>query len=534
MPDDLITVDSADSSEVGDGVRSGWVVAGAAVLVAVLIGSTLIDSSPAAVSTTTEAIEPGEFIGEEAAALGEFWIRSLSRGDEPAVLTSLHPDSTGGQLVDLFRLFRGAGQIDVDEVRFGAPTQPQLCYSATAGEEMITGSLIFRPFQGRWLIWEARPNVDNCFLPSVATEPSRPLPMVSPLQIETAIPLRLLAIEPGVTNLAVIDLETAFTTTYSSTAHNIRGFAGAVMAPDRTVLAWSYSTVLAFRGPLNQTDLEIQPTFRDTDEPARLAGLRVIPDHDSRNIWLFQSGIGFGPDPQPAVLELRSMLTGERLRYMEVDGSRFPVAATEAGLVFNRSQYLETADGWITEPGSESTTLVLDSGLDIRVGSGRAIAASRDVIVRLVCPGLEHCDLGRENELVLTTSDGGGFVDRPVAKPIGGTWLPVGDLAIPGESMPLATVSADGSRLLIAVGQDIDDNGTPATSQLVVVDLNSGSSRIVAKFGGRAPLTTWSHDGEWIASIEGSDIRLLTATGDGPVVELPGVIPDGFFLVAAG
>lgn len=369
---------------------------------------------------------------------------------------------------------------------------------------------------------------------TISTLP-RAAPIISQLPVIDPVPLRILAVQPGVTNLVVLDLETAQTTSYSSTAHSVSGFVGSVMTPNRSLLAWSSESVYLFRGLLNTVDLAMQPSFLDPEPPIGLAPLRVIPNSENLSLWLVQLGSGYGPETRPTVVELRSMESGERLRIFQVDGNRFPVAAMGSGLVLNGRRVVETDDSWITEPGSERVTVLFESDLDAYVGEGSAVAASNDVVVRLSCPqGRSGCDLSRINELVLSRPDGGGFEDQVIPKPLPGTWFATGGPSIPMDSMPLSTVSPDGSMLLIGIGQDLDVNENPDPLTLFVVDLIDGSAVPIAEFDGVVPLTTWSHDGKWIVLIDGSDVRLINMANPDSVISLPDIIPDGYFVMAAG
>ena len=201
--------------------------------------------------------------------------------------------------------------------------------------------------------------------------------------------------------------------------------------------------------------------------------------------------------------------------------------------MLNTERLVDTGDGWVTEAGSEHVVHILEDGKMVEVGPGRAIAASPTTILRLICPANNSgCDLHRNNELVLSDPD--GTDQRTVRRSFDGTWMPVGGPSIPSDAMSLQTVSPDGSRLLIILGKDLDVNGLPARSELLIVDIDDGTTRVMAEFRGRTPLATWSHDGQWMAILEGNDIRLINVTNPETVITLARVIPQDHFPLAAG
>jgi len=190
--------------------------------------------------------------------------------------------------------------------------------------------------------------------------------------------------------------------------------------------------------------------------------LRVVPTPDGNRAWLVQPGITHGSDDYPTLVELLAIGDGSTLLSLETDGTAFPVAATNAGLVLNTHSWFDTGDGFTVEPGSEIVVHLSDDGITNRVGEGTAIAASPTKVVRLA-----------SDQLFVSAPDGTSEVE--VTKSFDGTWIGVGGPMIPSHAMPLQTVSPDGSEVLIGLGRELDVNGTPAYSELIAVSLRNGS-----------------------------------------------------------
>jgi len=350
------------------------------------------------------------------------------------------------------------------------------------------------------------------------------LPVVSPLDVERSVALRILTISPRRLESAVIDLEAAAMTLYTAESDALRARAeGAVMTPNRELVVWTYEpAAYVFSGDLTRADLEMNP---ETDPDASWApALRVVPTPDGNALWVVQPGAAYGDIDVPTLVELVELPTGRSLTSFEVEPNAFPIGATNAGLVLNMERLMDTGDGWITEPGSEHVVIVDAAGVITDVGPGRALAASAGTTVRLVCAAEDQSDC----ELVIGDRTGA------VARPGDGEWAPVGEPEIPNSTMPLQLISPDGTSLLVGFDEDPDVNGTPARSTLYVVDLADGSSRRIATFENRYPQATWSADGAWIAAIAGRDVMLYATDDPAVTFTVHDAIPEDHYAFAAG
>jgi len=347
-------------------------------------------------------------------------------------------------------------------------------------------------------------------------------PSISSISLDQPVSLRVLAIRPNNPSLAVLDFLERTTTVYPPGAHALPRDAtdGAVSTPNRDWIIWTNGVARLFAGSLDHVDLVLGPS-----PPREISGfapaLRVIPTPDGDRAWLVQPGITFGDNDYPTLVELVTMTDGESLLSLETDGTAFPVAATNDGLVLNTHSWFDTGDGFTVEPGSEVVVHLSDDGTTVRVGEGIAVAASPTRVIRT-----------SSNRLFISASDGSDEVE--VAAPFDGTWIGVGGPMIPSSAMPLQTLSPDGTEMLIGLGRQLDVNGTPADSELIGVSLMDGSTRTIAEFEGPTPFATWSSDGNWIALLWQKDITLINSIDPETVRHMEDVVPPDHFPLAAG
>jgi len=346
---------------------------------------------------------------------------------------------------------------------------------------------------------------------------------VTPIPIEEPVSLRVLAVRGNnPPSLAVLDLSGGKITIYEMGVHALSAdpVDGAVTTPNGDWIIWSNGIASRFSDSLDTIDVQLGP-----DPPRQISGyapaLRVVPMPDGTRAWLVQPGITFGSDDYPTLVELVTLDDAASQLSVEVDGSAFPIASTNTGLVLNTERWLDTGDGFTTEPGSEATIHLTDDGATNPVGNGWAIAASPTRIVRT-----------NDGELIISDPDGSN--QAQVTKPIEGTWINLGGPMVPSDAMPLQTVSPDGSQLAVSISQELDANGNPAYSELIAVDLNDGSTRTLAQFDGLTPNATWSTDGQWIALLGPEDITLVNTTDPNNTHSLEGVIPREHYPLAAG
>jgi hypothetical protein len=356
-------------------------------------------------------------------------------------------------------------------------------------------------------------------------------PRVTGVEVEGSVPLRVLAVRPNNPSLAVIDLEAGTVTAYPPWVHALPGDAvdGAVITPRRDTIIWMQGTARLFTHRLNKVDRRLRPDpLRQI--PGVAPSLYVVPAVDGGAVWLVQPGLDryWDGDVYPTLVERVALDTGRRTLAIDLDPNSFPVGATGSGLVLNTRELVDSGDGWESEPGSQRVVHVSDDGTLQEVGTGSAFAASPSHIVRFVCPPANgRCDLH------VSAADGSD--DQRIPRPRDGRWYDVGGPTIPSDAMPVATVSPDGSRVLVAIGRDLDVNGKPNRSTLFAVSLLDGSAEELIGGDGMLQLATWSHDGHWVALIDRRDIRLVNLDDpQAPPLTVRDVIPPEHFPSAAG
>lgn len=345
---------------------------------------------------------------------------------------------------------------------------------------------------------------------------------VSSIPIHQDVSLRVLAVRPNNPSLAVIDLAERTTTIYPPGAHAMPLDAtdGAVATPEGDWIIWTSGVASLFAGSLDQVDLVLGPN-PPRDISSYAPALRVVPTPGADRAWLVQPGITYGQDHYPTLVDLVGVPDGSPLLSIETEGSAFPVAATDTGLVLNVHDWLDTGNGFVTEPGTEVAVHMLEDGTTVPIGEGRAIAASPTRVVRIA-----------SDRLLVSAPDGNGEVE--VVKPFDGTWIGIGGPMIPSDAMPFQTVSPDGSEVLVSLGRQLDANGAPADSELLAVDLLDGTARTIGEFDGATPFGTWSSDGQWIALLWQDDITLIDTDDPQSQLFIEDVVPEDHFPLAAG
>jgi hypothetical protein len=135
------------------------VVASILVAVSVVVVMTQISVDPPPTSA-----EELKFNGFEVSKVGYEWLRAASSGTISEWLT--HPDSGISDLSE-FSLPESLDTISVNSVPFGSLREPQLCYLINSSDrQQHTGSVVFKvDDEGRWRVWEIRPDVDSCYVP---------------------------------------------------------------------------------------------------------------------------------------------------------------------------------------------------------------------------------------------------------------------------------------------------------------------------------------------------------------------------------
>lgn len=379
-------------------------------------------------------------------------------------------------------------------------------------DELETIDLVYQPDN------PGEPPPSTTTLPATTSTASAQI-NVGTIPLDEPIPLRVLAVRPNNPSLAVLDFDEGTTMVYPPGVHALPLDAkdGAVATSDGDWIIWTNGVARLFTGSLDHVDLVLGP-----DPPRQIEGLapalRAVPTPDGTSVWLVQPGLTWGDYDYPTLVERVRIADGATLLTTETDGSAFPVAATDTGLVLNTHRWFDTGDGWTDEPGSEATIHLGEDGTITHVGAGRAIAASPTRVVRIAA-----------DRLLISNPDGSDAFF--VVKPFEGTWMAVGGPGIPSDAMPFQTVSPDGTEVLVSLRDPVD--GLATYSEFIAVDLSDGTTRTIAQFDSHTSIATWSSDGQWIALIRQQDITFINSSDTEQVIPLEGVIPTDHWAFAA-
>ncbi len=356
---------------------------------------------------------------------------------------------------------------------------------------------------------------DGSVAPAAGDSLAASLAVITDLPTDSRLPLQVLAVRPSPPSLSLVDFEEGLATEYPPGVHALPSDAvgGAVAVPGGGFVVVTDGVARYLAGPFDEAPQIVGPA-----EPRRLDGVapvvRAHPTPDGSRLWLVQPGIGFGDDPQPALAELVSLPGGDLVVAAELDPTALPAGAVDAGLVLNIERFVDTGDGFTTEPGSERVVLLRPDGSTARIGPGRAVAAGGDVVARVVC----------EPDCRLEVGSVDGSSSRTVAPPTGGSWRSVGGPPIPSDASPLPTVSPDGTQVLVAIGDGPD-------VAVAVVDVATGSATVVAEAA--EPVATWSRDGRRVVVFTGRDAILVDPAAPESAEVVAGVFPADHAPLAA-
>lgn len=339
----------------------------------------------------------------------------------------------------------------------------------------------------------------------------------------SALSLRVLAVDP--TGLPVeVDLATMTVTRAAGFPQPVDG--GAVV-PGGGIITWAQGRATYYPDGLESSARPLG------EEPRELPGIapevRVVPTPDGRRAWLVEPGVGYGDQHAPTLARVVDLASGALGDVVELDAPAHPVGATIDGLVLATERLVDAGDGWVTEPGSERVVVLNEDGGLTEVGGGLAIGTTADAVVRLTCEA-SPCAEGSPQEVIATRSNGKEIASVPLDP--GLRWHPLSAPAVPGTTLPLPTVSPDGSKLVLG-GQRPGPDGPTWEGHLV--DFHRGRVTRVEGLGAVSEaVAAWSGDSRWIAVLSGSDVRLVDASGTPHVASETQALPAGHHAIAAG
>jgi hypothetical protein len=337
------------------------------------------------------------------------------------------------------------------------------------------------------------------------------------------IPAVLVATSGNAFGLAVADLDGGYRATYPDGVH-AAGEGGAlsgavVTAADRLVLWRSDQPALAY------------PADRDADgrhelvdgglaepgvEVGTILGERTImPTERGDAAWILAAG-----DASDKRLELVDLATGEvRVATTVPPGSRLVDAVGDDAVI--HPAFVGATDRVLAVSPTGDTR-------DIAAPEPARLAGLTEDSVVWIAGGDPDSVVG--DRLIVATDSGTTTVDLPGQ----GGWVRAGAPTVPSNSPPLRTMTADGTRLLLALTDPTNPNSV--ADRVVVVDLERSGARVVYE-GAGASSAFWAGDDKTALVVEGTDDgQVVTAvdTSTDRAITIDDVVPSGFRIVAGG
>jgi hypothetical protein len=350
----------------------------------------------------------------------------------------------------------------------------------------------------------------------------QPRPGVSLERLSSeGIPAVLVATSGNEFGISVVDLEGGYRATYRDGAHTAgdRGaLSGAVLTAGERLVLWRSDRPAVVYSAARDADGRQQlidgGLARPGAEVGTILGERtILPTERGDAVWIL--AVRDGSDRQ---LELVDLDTGTvRTATTVPPGSRLVGVVGENAVV--QPDARELSDGaLVVSPSGETTNVVAPE-------PARLVAMTGTQSV-WIAGGDPQSVVG---DRLLVVTDGRTTVITP---PADGGWVEAGAPTIPSNSPHLATLSADGTRLLLALTDPSDPNRVAAC--VAVVDLERLSATIVYEGGGSSS-AFWALDDRTAVVIDqtGQDqvVKAIDTT-TGAVTTSDDAVPPGFFVIA--
>ena len=310
-------------------------------------------------------------------------------------------------------------------------------------------------------------------LPQSALDADIPA-LVEPLALEEPIALTLLALSVVPTaSLTVVDLEMSQRTRYGPPQLKLPYvLTDAMTTADGTVVVLSNEAAFGF------------PAGIEGGGKGLGSALAFAPATSGGEVWLVRDG------PEPS------------LRMVSVDGG-LPIAR------------LELPIGTTPIAGLGSQVLVEGARIYELVGQSSRLSLEGEVAAASgITLALARCEAdGFSETCEVVAVDLTGAPGRHLALPAGLRLAPMSVASLAPDEKQFAVAAFDGE-----------------SEVLLVVDLETGESRIL---GGRLTATSaivWSRDSAWLVEAQGRDLVAHRAA-DGHSIFVPGVVPPGWTLV---
>lgn len=379
----------------------------------------------------------------------------------------------------------------------------------------------------------AGPTIDPVAPTEEPAPPDEPLDgsEVGELDLDIAVPVRLLAVRFNNPSLATFDLDTGRVEHYPPGSHGLSGDAisGALVTPDGAVVVWQDDTIRMFTDRLDEPDFAYTP-----DEMIKPAGsapaFRVLPTADGQALWVVQIG-SCCSDEVDGLAELVDLQTGELRTSVELPPNAFPAASLGEDLLLNtedlRLAGSDSDAGWVTDPESLRVLRLTPDGQLSDLSDGHAVASSaHTALIRSCRMGNtgDGCDLD-----LLDTTTG---ERHPVAPASEGSLGTAAGPAVPGDFTPWDVVAPDGRILVTSATHDGIGNKADA-SRLLVLDPDTAELTEIARYDGPTPPAAWDRAGRYIVVADDRHLTIIDPD-DGATISLDDVVPDDHYVVGIG
>ncbi len=353
---------------------------------------------------------------------------------------------------------------------------------------------------------------------------------VHDLELDSDVPVRLLAVRFNNPSLATFDLDIGQAAVYPPGSHGLTGDAisGALVADDGTIVVWQDDTVRVFPDRLDEPSLAYT-SERMLDTPGAAPALRVLPTGDSRALWVVQVG-PCCPDAIDGLAELVDLQTGQVRTSVELPPQTFPVALLGDDLLLNTEVFRPGGDpdgGWVADPDSWRTLRLTPDGQLHELTDGHALATAGPTVLIRTCP-TQATAAGCRLDL-LDTATG---QRRPVEAYDDATLDTAAGPAVPGDFTPWNVVAPDGRILITLATHDMPDS-EPNSTRLAVLDPDTGAIAEIARYNGAAPPAAWDRQGRHIILADDRDLTIIDPT-TGTTITLDGAVPDDHHVVGTG
>ena len=316
--------------------------------------------------------------------------------------------------------------------------------------------------------------------------------------------------------ITVLDLNHGVRTTYEAGRHHqLSGSITDMAMSDGWLYVWTTDGP-TLRYPANVTSFGLHRlSFGELTQPGDVVQLDgperfVLPAPSMDLVWSWEvAAVPGGSEAVARLLSIGDDRSGDALVENSVDDRHTPMGVSD--------------DGALVLSGNDSTIALTVDGQEIDMGPGSAVVVAGPKVL------VQTCDGGRCVRAWKTVAEPSSLLTGPPDERV---WFDVGGPVIPGHSAPLSAASPEGRQVLVG-SRPADDS--EADVELLRVEVTTMNSQVVPVPGGltSGALATWSRDGRHVVVVDGNDV-VVADTQTGQVDRHPAIVPDGFFILAAG